>query len=56
MKKILLVLFILALCAGTQFWGCLGFLFFVWIMDLNQDDKDYDPEIHRKYISSDRKL
>lgn len=33
MKKILFVLFILALCAGQGFLGCIGFLLYVWFRD-----------------------
>ncbi len=59
MKKILLVIFILALCAGTGFAGCLGFLLYVFFTDkeslTGKKDKEYDPNVHRQYLI-DRKL
>lgn len=56
MKKILYILIILVICAGTSFWQCLGFLFFIDMIDGtdNKNNKEYDPQVHRDYINGQK--
>lgn len=43
---ILLTIVIIAMCIGTGFWGCLGFLYFVWIYDRNSITGNEKPFKH----------